>query len=306
MNKYRKIIFIVISIFALTAAAILYWQRPIKQEILVAPIDLTSNLKTYRSNEYGFEFKYPSSWIPRTYAEISGNHSDERDFIVGWDDIITGSFLVMKRDVTINDSLADPEIVTVSNLSLDGYDAKLYTYKLSDSKTIIYNNGRYILSFTFNNLSRDRSFDNFVSSFRSVLNNDGNTSPSPTTDSIPQGWKTTESKEMGIKISYPADYTAADVGVIRLDNPNSTREIVVQNKCEADPSGLRLSYTTKDVAFKGMPAKEFVYKQNGITTWLAIQVTGNQGCATLEAFAKYTGDSAEDSRPILETFEFVK
>ncbi len=72
-NHNHKFIFIFISVFTLlliSAFCVWYFQirgEEVVSEVKTEVVDGTADWKTYRNEQYGFEFKYPQEWLLQTY-----------------------------------------------------------------------------------------------------------------------------------------------------------------------------------------------------------------------------------------------
>ena len=324
-NKGFSTIVLVIILAVLVGGGYAVWQKQLGSE--ASKSGITADWKTYRNDEYGFEFKYP---INLTFRESlpSGTNgtvmfSNPNDGMVEFNATV---FLNTEQLSKGLDSWVDQGEVLI-----DGQKARKMIAENENSTNILYLIASKNTSISF---SQNNFGEQILSTFKFI---------DQTTDT--SNWKTYRNDKYGFEFKYPVERTAftfdADNKISNVDRnkliPAPSDSDVVHIAMDAQNESLALcceaELLTFDVRATTTPTRKWIEKYIDIPEWQSGQIIVRDvtfaGKPAIEVNGQYNGNNGPghviavrldessilvikndvDSSPfpeILSTFRFIK
>ncbi len=218
-SNWKIIISVVVGILVLggvSYGAYYYWQN---NKPVVAPIDEIADWETYRSDEYGFEFKYPKDWDIETSQDYPfsvmvfprGFEKDKRGMALSINPVNVG-----------RESVFDPGLnINIETATFGGRKAKIYLCPDRNQcpEQLFYSKAIMITelpkNWTYDNeidFSLYKGYENLRDSYDKILSTFKFTAETA-------NWQTYKNIEKGYSINYPTDASIDknDLSCIRID-----------------------------------------------------------------------------------------
>lgn len=284
-----------------------------------------SNWKTYRNEQYGFEFKYPKDWtidgkedlfrvidmqdLNKPYKGIYVSITDSNGMNIDkWLENYNTEFIDSKSKLIINGNS-----VVKSINSADGSDG--FSYYFSDNKNVF----KFEVSKFYQNGNSFYDYDKYIIKILSTFKFFNST----TTDI--SNWNTYRNEEYGFEFKYPV-FNDPYIEDIEIDNLINNQDILFRMDVGVDNGGLSRSLTTfsiikntsKLLVFGGKKIAEkesiinnikwtiFDYEYTIPTHYSFYRIVSHTVEDVTHVFYIHPENNQEFFDKILSTFKFIK
>lgn len=281
--KYGFLISLMVLLILTGVFGVWYFSNPLPPEETetVAVVNKFVDWKTYKNEEYGFEFKYPKDWVIRSAMALYDTPVEKQSSIYA---VAADSEEYIGSGVTIHvdSKFADPK-------SFEKIANEKFTEKIGEFTWTIYHfhlgepdlhyskgahvkvDGKdyYFVSMTDSNYKNEK-FDQILSTFKFISTS--------TTSINTSNWKTYSNPDLGFSFKYPNDWILGSLD--GYGRPTTTGVFVTFPNDEMGSNGISISrvamnlYASPDLSLETLSSTTVTV--NGIN-WVVTTVKEKVG-----------------------------